>query len=317
MSTRSPARNRLRARRNASSAVGRGVTSARSVTGGFMRRVWLVPLSTILVGLFIAPAAQADRVLSIPGAAAPGPARYDRIRVIEQGPRHARHVLVLVPGTQAGAAYFHPVARDIVRRLPGWRVWSVERREHLLEDHSALDRALAGRATPDDLFRYYLKWLTDPSITTHFQPVADASVPFARRWGMGVAVRDLRNVIRAARRGGNRVVLGGHSLGGTITMAYATWDFHGRAGARDLSGLVLIDGGTFGPPISRAGARKALAGLPTRSPFLDLPGVGLPWSAGVFNIVGSAAARLAPDAPSVLTGWPGPPPAILPPVAVT
>jgi hypothetical protein len=282
-----------------------------------MRRVWLVPLSTILVGLFIAPAAQADRVLSIRGAAAPGPARFDRIRVIEQGPRRARHVLVLVPGTQAGAAYFRPVARDIVRRLPGWRVWSVDRRENLLEDHSVLDRALAGRATPDDLFRYYLKWLTDPSITTHFQPVADASVPFARRWGMGVAVRDLRNVIRAARRGGTRVVLGGHSLGGTITMAYATWDFHGRAGARDLSGLVLIDGGTFGPPISHAGARKALADLRTGSPFLDLLGVGLPWSAGVFNIVGSAAARLAPDAPSVLMGWPGLPPAIVPPVPVT
>src|SRR4051812_49197342 len=119
MSTRSPARNRLRARRNASSAVGRGVTSARSVTGGFMRRVWLVPLSTILVGLFLAPAAQADRVLSIRGAAAPGPARYDRIRVIEQGPRHARHVLVLVPGTQPGAAYFRPVARDIVPAAAG------------------------------------------------------------------------------------------------------------------------------------------------------------------------------------------------------
>src|SRR5919202_3548845 len=172
-----------------------------------MRRVWLVPLSTILIGLSLAPAASADRVFPVRGAPAPGPARYDRIRVIEQGPRHARHVLVLVPGTSAGAAYFRPVARDLVKRLQGWRVWSVDRRENLLEDHSVLDRTLAGRATPADLFRYYLEWLTDPSIATHFRPVPDASVPFARRWGMSVAVRDLRNVIRAARRGGNEVVL--------------------------------------------------------------------------------------------------------------
>src|SRR5919202_1870353 len=178
-----------------------------------MRRVWLVPLSTILIGLSLAPAASADRVFPVRGAPAPGPARYDRIRVIEQGPRHARHVLVLVPGTSAGAAYFRPVARDIVKRLHGWRVWSVDRRENLLEDHSVLDETLAGTKTPQDLFRYYLRWLTDPS----------------------------------------------------ITMAYATWDFHGRAGARDLSGLVLIDGGTFGPPISRADAGQGLEDLKTGS----------------------------------------------------
>jgi pimeloyl-ACP methyl ester carboxylesterase len=172
-------------------------------------------------------------VLTVRGAPAPGPARYDRIRVIEQGPRHARSVLVLVPGTSTGAAYFRPVARDIVKRLPGWRVWSVDRRENRLEDHSALDQALARQRSARDLFPY-LEWLIDPSITAHFQPVADAAVPFARRWGMGVAIRDLRNVIRAAHaKGGNRVVLGGHSLGGTITVAYATWDFHGRPGAID------------------------------------------------------------------------------------
>jgi hypothetical protein len=282
-----------------------------------MRRGWLVPMSTILVGLSVAPAASADRVFTVRGAPAPGPARYDRIRVIEQGPRHARRVLVLVPGTSAGAAYFRPVARDIVTRLHGWRVWSVDRRENLLEDHSVLDATLARRKTPDDLFRYYLKWLTDASITTHFLPIPDASVPFARRWGMGVAVRDLRKVIRAARRGGNRVVLGGHSLGGTIAMAYATWDFHGRAGARDLAGLLLIDGGTFGPPPTRAEARTGIADLRSGSPFLDVVGLGIPWSAGVFNLVGATAARLQPDAPAVLTGWPGLPRDLVPPVPVT
>jgi len=55
-----------------------------------MRRLWLVPLSTIIIAPACAPAASADRVLTVKGASAPGPAKYDRIRVIEQGPRHAR-----------------------------------------------------------------------------------------------------------------------------------------------------------------------------------------------------------------------------------
>ena len=148
--------------------------------------------------------------------------------------------------------------------------------------------------------------------------MADADVPFARRWGMGVAIRDLHRVVKAARRGGNRVVLGGHSLGGTITVAYATWDFHGRAGARDLAGLVLIDGGSSGAPaLTRAQAEQQLAQMQTGSPFIDLTGLGLPWSAGVFNIVGSAAARIDPDAPAVLDGWPLLPANLEPPVPTT
>jgi pimeloyl-ACP methyl ester carboxylesterase len=181
-----------------------------------------------------------------------------------------------------------------------------------------LDRALARQVSPRDLFRYYLEWIGDSSITPRFAPVADASVPYTRRWGMSVAIRDRRNVIRAARRGGHRVVLGGHSLGGTITVAYATWDFHGRAGARDLAGLVLIDGGSSSTSTqTRADAEQQLAELQTESPFLDLTGLGLPWSAGVFNIVGSTAARLEPDAPAVLEGWPFLPANLRPPVPAT
>jgi hypothetical protein len=283
-----------------------------------MRRAWLIPLSTMVLA-FAGPApASADRVFTVPGAHAPGPAKYDRVRVIEQGPRHARNILVLVPGTSAGAAYFRPVAGDIVKRLPGWRVWSIDRRENLLEDHSMLDRALARQVSVRDLFRYYLGWITDQSVSPHFAPVADAAVAYARRWGMSVAIRDLRHVVRAARRGGDRVVLGGHSLGATIAVAYATWDFGGRPGGRDLDGLVLIDGGSAGTPtLTRAAARQQLAQLQTGSPFLDLTGLGLPWSAGVFNIVGSTAARVEPDALAVLTGWAPLPDDLVPPVPAT
>ena len=61
---------------------------------------------------------------------------------------------------------------------------------------------------------------------------------------MKVAVEDLHRVIDAAKKLGGKVVLGGHSLGGTVVTAYATWDFDGKPGADGLAGLVYIDGGS-------------------------------------------------------------------------
>ena len=49
---------------------------------------------------------------------------------------------------------------------------------------------------------------------------------------MNVAVQDLHVVIGAAKKLGGKVVLGGHSLGGSVVTAYATWDFNGSAGGR-------------------------------------------------------------------------------------
>ena len=54
----------------------------------------------------------------------------------------------------------------------------------------------------------------------------DAETAYARDWGMNVAVNDIHAVIQAARKGGRKVTLGGHSLGGSIIDAYAAWDFH-------------------------------------------------------------------------------------------
>jgi hypothetical protein len=229
------------------------------------------------------------------------------VSTVVVGPASARNVLVLVPGTQAGAGYMLPFARDLVAARRGWQVWVVERRENLLEDHSML------RAAPAAMFDYYLGWIGQQSPGRHFQP---ADAPFARSWGMRTAIEDLRVVVRAARRGGRRVVLGGHSLGATIAVAYATWDFNGRPGARDLSGLVLIDGGSSSG-LSAADARKQLAGLKAGSPFLDLVGLNLPWVTGVLAAVGSTLAVRAPDEPALLGSWPLLPPSLKPPVPVT
>src|SRR3954468_14802750 len=97
-------------------------------------------------------AAPSTRVVTMDGYPAPGtPTALNKVKVIQIGPARAKHVLVLVPGTSGGGPYFAPVARDIVRRMPGWQVWSIERRENLLEDQSVLAQAKAGKANPQQL----------------------------------------------------------------------------------------------------------------------------------------------------------------------
>ena len=61
---------------------------------------------------------------------------------------------------------------------------------------------------------------------------------------MNVAVEDLHRVIEAARRRcGGKVVLGGHSLGGSVVDRVRDLGLQRQPGAADLAGLVYIDGG--------------------------------------------------------------------------
>lgn len=243
--------------------------------------------------------------------AAPGtPAHYDKVGVIKVGPSAAKNVLVLEPGTSAGSAYFVPLAKWIVSETSGWQVWSVERRENLLEDQSELNLFKEGKATATQLYDYYLGYLKDPAITHHFQMIPNSTVEFAKNWGMNVAVQDLQTVIDAAKKLGGKVVLGGHSLGGNVVTAYATWDFGGRPGAAQLAGLVYIDGSSgpspeaAGPggavPTTAAAATQELQTFdqPSVSPWLSFGGIGAPY-AGLFNATGSAAALLDPNEPSL------------------
>jgi hypothetical protein len=244
------------------------------------------------------------------------PARYDRVGVLEVGPRNAPNILILNPGTSASAAYFAPLAKTVVRKTEGWQVWAVERRENLLEDHSVLNRAKRGKADGQELFDYYLGFLADSSISPHFELIPDADVAFAREWGMRVEIADLRRVVRRAERRGRRVVLGGHSLGGSITTAYATWDFGGRPGARGLSGLVYIDGGSSPTPVSPDQARQSLEAMANGSPWLTFGGITAPFT-GLFNSTGSLGVLIDPNSPSRGQAFPLLPANLKPPMPVT
>ena len=225
-------------------------------------------------------------------------------------------MLVLNPGTSASASYFEPLAKTIVRRLPRWQVWSVERRENQLEDQSVFDQVKAGTKTPLDAFNYYLGWLADSSITNHFQLIPDSTVGYARDWGMRTEIGDLRRVVRLAMQRGGKVVVGGHSLGGTITTAYATWNFGGKPGARGLSGLVYIDGGSSTSAVSAAQATTSLQNLQTSSPWLTFGGIPAPFT-GLFNTSGALGTLLDPNSPSVGQTFPLLPANLKPPIRVT
>lgn len=280
-----------------------------------------------------------SQILTIRTPHAPGtPARYDRVQVRTYGPAKAGTVLLLVPGTLGGAADFHVLAPALVRRVPGLQVWALMRREGALHDTRVLQQARAGRVSVEHAFDYYLGWLAKPTVRDHYEPLTAADHAYVGEWGLKVAIDDLHAVVQRARRAPRgsrsrsgasgsgraarprRVILGGHSLGGSVAGIYAAWEFGGRAGARDLAGLVEIDGGAGGlrdgAPTTTADARAALARIEGR-PFTDLLGLGLPWIAGAFGELSALAAHVAPAAPSIGQTFPLLPAAFRAPVPVT
>ena len=267
----------------------------------------LAVVLALLAGLLgAAPAGAVDRYVPMKAPPAPGPSKYDKVFVQQLGPRKARNVLVLVPGTNGGAGGITPVARDIARRVPTTQVWVVDRREQAFED-----TAVFAQRDPDAALDHYLGF--------KYRSVKGANARFVADWGLEVQLNDLRSVVRRASKGGRRVVLGGHSAGASTAVAYAAWDFGGRAGWRGLDGLVLIDGGLLGSfeEASPERVRRELADIRKGNVFFDLLGFGVPEIAGIFAQVGALYAYERPDAPSTLQTLPLLPAQFKPPFPVT
>ena len=169
----------------------------------------LTSLLALLAGMLCAaPAAAVDRYIPMKAPPAPGPSKYDKVFVQQLGPRKARNVLVLVPGTNGGAGGITPVARDIARRVPSTQVWVVDRREQAFED-----TAVFAQRDPDVALDHYLGF--------KYRSVKGADAKFVADWGLEVQLNDLRSVVRRAAMGGRRVSLGGHSAGASTAVAYA------------------------------------------------------------------------------------------------
>jgi hypothetical protein len=166
-----------------------------------LTRLALALAAVALTSVAVVSSASAEAVTVkkawYPGFAAPEtPERLNKVGVIKVVPMKeggAKNVLVLEPGTSAGAGYFVPLATWVVESTTGWQVWAVERRENRLENQSELNKAKKGEVTPEALFNYYLGYLTKPGVKPHLNPLTEASAiaDGARQWGMNVAVEDL------------------------------------------------------------------------------------------------------------------------------
>jgi pimeloyl-ACP methyl ester carboxylesterase len=249
----------------------------------------------------------------------PGPEQFDHVYAHQIGPRKAERVLVLMPGTIGGAGDFTLLARDLTKRVNDLQVWGIDRRSQPLEDTGTFAKALNGEVSLQEMFDYYLGWVVNGTPADHFDFLDAEEVPFAREWGMEVALEDARKVVRAATKRGREVILGGHSLGASLTAAYASWDFNGKPGYKDVEGLVLIDGGLLGSfdAFDLSQAQEQIADLAVTNPFADLLGIGIPEAAGLFAEAGGIYARLEPTGAGPLQTFPLLPSVFKPGVPVT
>jgi pimeloyl-ACP methyl ester carboxylesterase len=273
-------------------------------TSSTFARVLLALTAVALMAAALAsPAGAKTKYLKVQwmkGYKAPGtPKSLDRVGIVKVGSSKARNVLVIEPGTSGGGAYFVPLAKWIVEKEPEWQVWAVERRENLLEEQKEAQKFKEGKVSGTEFFNYYLGYL-GTKVKKHYEPVTgeQAKKDGAKEWGMNVAVNDLHTVIDAAKKLKGKVVLAGHSLGGSVVTAYATWDFEGKPGAEGLSGLVYIDGGSSPTAITKTTAEEELAKINPEKPWLAFGGIAAP-DLGLFSLTGAAAALENPTEASV------------------
>jgi pimeloyl-ACP methyl ester carboxylesterase len=136
--------------------------------------------------------------------------------------------VILIPGGDLGAGTLRFAGRYLSTTLKDTQVWAMERREQDLADYSRM-------GSPSRL-DYYLE--------DQYRRETGETAAYTRGWGLAGTIADLSRMVQAARDGGRRrVFLGGHSWGATIALAYAAWDFGGNTGYKNLSGLILVDGG--------------------------------------------------------------------------
>lgn len=261
------------------------------------------------------------------GRSKPHPAACDRLSYLRyraaDGPDDsvdADRVLVAQPGIFEGAGAFESVARNTVAAAAAEgryiEFWALDRRSNCLEDHTGTQTALAA-GDLDIATGYYFHGGT--AAGRKFAGYADGA---ATAWlgdvGLVQTLRDEYDVLRlefpdpATRK--QKVVCGGHSLGGFLTGYFANWDFDGNpattddAGFNQCSGYFALDtvikAGAPNPvkglltpeiPAELAGPLEAASGeLTTGYPVTRLPAVINPETTNLLAMSGLAA-RLDPD----------------------
>jgi hypothetical protein len=196
----------------------------------------------------------------LPAEVGPHPQACDWLEYLRfrhrNSPRKARNadaVIVIIPGFLGGAASFDQLARNTVRRAAarGQKIeyWALDRRANCLEDDTGV-RAAARAGDPTIAWDYYWGGAAVEGRTfAGFVSPEDAG--FLEEFGLARTMEDWYTVLRTGIRGqprrAKKVICGGHSLGGPLTAAFASWDFDGDpetkrdAGYKQCAGLVGLD----------------------------------------------------------------------------
>ena len=229
----------------------------------------------------------------LPDSAEPHPKACDYLGYLRyrhaRGPRRpqrARAILIAMPGFLGGAASFDQVARNTVRNAARKgrfvEFWALDRRANCLEDLRGLHAEARARDASVGFDYYFGNRAVGGKRFGGFTAPEDAQ--FMKNFGLARTMRDWYRVmlrIRGQRRRAHKFICGGHSLGGPLTAAFASWDFDGNAqttrdaGRRQCAGFFGLDTGlslnAFTPGSSGGGTVSALVAASGGAPFINAP----------------------------------------------
>ena len=207
-----------------------------------------------------------------------------------KGPRRSQDadaIVVIIPGFLGGAGSFDQVARNTVRtaaeRGRPVEYWSLDRRANCLEDHHGVHAAARARNGSVAYDYYWNGKEVEGKTFGGFKTASEAG--FLGEFGLERTMLDWNTILErgipSRHLRARKVICGGHSLGGPLTAAYASWDFDGKpdtqadAGYNQCAGLVGLDttlsinGEDSGA--SGAGTLVGLVGQSGGAPFVDAP----------------------------------------------
>lgn len=164
----------------------------------------------------------------------------------EDGPEEsasADRILVAQPGVLEGAGAFDAVARNTVARAAAdgrhIEFWALDRRSNCLEDNRGVRAGLAARDAKVALDYYYDRRAVDGQTFAGY--LGNEQVEFLQHVGLEQTLRDQFDLLAAElpdqelRK--EKVMCGGHSLGGVLTGFFAIWDFDGDPATREDAGF--------------------------------------------------------------------------------
>jgi hypothetical protein len=198
--------------------------------------------------------------IPLPASVGPHPAACDWLSYLRYrsaaGPTksaRADRILVAQPGILEGAGAFDSVASNTVaaaaRRGRHIEFWALDRRSNCLEDHTGVLAGVAAKDPHVAVDYYYRHKVIDGRTFAGYQ--TSAQVGWLAHVGIEQTVRDEYDLLRAelpdqkVRK--QKVLCGGHSLGGIVTGFFAEWDFDGNpattadAGYNQCAGYFALD----------------------------------------------------------------------------